>query len=160
MIRPAKVSDLNHLLDLIVETSKRTAYAAIDEVDRAYTRAMFMRAIRFNGGHGDGASLLLVSEKDGKLDGYFLGCNGRLYQVGTRYCAQEIHFYLAPGADERDVLRVLNAFIEWGQSNPRVAELRIGESNVLGEPDGRFAALLVRKGFKPSATVFTKGTSQ
>lgn len=158
-VRPAKVADIPRILDLIEAAHKRSIYAGVDAVDREYARSLFMRTIRFNGCHGDGACLFLVSEIDGVAQGYFLATLDRVYQVGKRLCANEVHFYLTPEADQRDLLRVINSFLAWGEANPRVAEFRIGESNVLGDPDPRFADLLERKGFTKGATVFTKRTA-
>lgn len=155
-VRPAKVADIPRILDVIEAAHVRSIYADRDQVDRDYARILFCRAMRFNGGHGDGACLFLVSEIDGQVEGYFFGTLDRTYQVGKKLCAQEVHFYLSADADERDALRILNRFVEWADENDRVVETRIGTSNVLGEPDPRFEALLERKGFARGATVFTR----
>lgn len=159
-VRAAKISDIPAILDIIEEGRKLSVYAAVGDIDPHYARAMFGRAMRFNGGHGDGACLFLVSERDGKVRGYFLGVLDRTYQIGATLTANEVHFYLPQDADQRDVLRILAAFTEWALKNPKVVEIKIGESNVFGEPDGRFAALLERKGFAMSAKVFTKAIAR
>lgn len=156
MIRTAKPSDVMSLLDLIAEAQLHTTYAD-DEIDRDYTRQMFTRAMHFNGHSNHQATLFLVSEDAaGEIQGYFFGFLDRLYQIGKKLAATDVHFYLSPAADPRDAIRILDAFIEWAEGNPKVVEIRIGESNAFGEPDPRFSALLERKGFSKAATVFTK----
>lgn len=147
------------LLDLMVTAHARSIYADVDEIDRDYTRQMFIRAMHFNGHSKAGATLFNVSEKDGKIEGYFFGLLDRVYQIGKKLSAVDVHFYLSPDADPRDAIRLLDAFIEWCDGNPKVIEIRIGESNAFGDPDPRFASLLERKGFTKGATVFTKKTA-
>jgi hypothetical protein len=154
-VRPAKVSDVMAILDLIEEAKPRTIYKD-EEIDRDYTRQFFTRAMHFNGHSNHQATMFLVSERDGKVEGYFFGFLDRLYLVGKRLAATDVHFFMSPRADERDALKIVNDFIAWAEANPKVAEIRFGESNAFGEPDPRFAALLERKGFARGATVFTK----
>lgn len=159
MIRPAKDTDVLAIIGLIEAAHKRSIYADVDVVDRDFTRQMFTRSLTCTENSGAGGVLFLVSENDGKIEGYFFGFLHRLYEIGKKLAATDVHFYLSPDADPRDALKIVNAFIEWGVKNPKVVEIRIGESNVMGEPDPRFAELLKRKGFEAGATVFTKRTS-
>jgi hypothetical protein len=124
-----------------------------------YTRQFYTRAMHFNGHSNHQATLFLVSENNGKIEGYFFGFLDRVYSIGHKLAATDVHFYLSPDADQRDAIRIVDHFIAWGEGNPKVVELRIGESNVFGEPDPRFRALLERKGFAAAATVFTKRTA-
>lgn len=155
-IRTAKPADVMEILALMQAAHARTIYAEVDEIDHDYTRMMFTRAMHFNGHKNGTATLFLVAEKDGKIEGYFFGLLDRLYQVGKKLAATDVHFYLSPDADARDAIRIIDAYLEWCDGNPKVAEIRIGESNAFGEPDPRFAALLERKGFEKAATVFSK----
>jgi hypothetical protein len=155
-IRTAKPADMIELLNLMEAAHARSVYAGVDEIDRDYTRQMFTRAMHFNGHSNAGAVLFLISEKDGKIEGYFFGLLDRVYQIGKKLAATDVHFYLSADADPRDAIRIIDAYLEWCEGNPKVVEVRIGESNAFGEPDPRFAALLERKGFTKAATVFTK----
>lgn len=155
-IRPATIGDILPIIALMDEALTRSIYAGVDEVDHEYTRKLFARSLHFHGNSNHQATLIYVSEMDGKVAGYFFGFLDRLYQVGKKLAATEVHFYLAPWADQRDALKLLNAFLEWAEANPKVVEIRLGESNILGEPDPRFAKLLERKGFHKAATLFTK----
>jgi len=155
-IRTAKVSDVKAILAPIEAAYPRSIYAGVDTIDMDYTRQFYTRAMHFNGHSNHQATLFLVSEVEGVVQGYFFGFLDRLYNIGHRLSATDVHFYLAPDADQRDALRILTAFMEWAEGNHKVVEIKIGESNVFGEPDGRFAALLERKGFEKAATVFTK----
>lgn len=152
--------DVLPILDLIEEAHTRSVYAGVSEVDREYTRKFFARSLHFHGNSNHGATLMLVSEKDGKIEGYFFGFLDRLYQVGTNLAATDVHFYLTPDADPRDALKIINDFTAWAEANPKVVEVRIGVSNVMGEVDPRFEALLIRKDFEKGATVFTKRVNQ
>lgn len=160
MIRPATEADVLPIISVIEAAHKRSIYADVDSVDRDFTRQMFTRAMACTESKSSGGVLFLVSEKDGKIDGYFFGFLHRLYEIGKKLAATDVHFYLAPEADPHDALRIVNAFIEWAEGNPKVVEVCIGESNVMGEPDPRFAALLQRKGFVRGATIFSKGIAR
>lgn len=156
-IRQAKPSDVMALLDLIEEALAQSVYAGAGEMDRDYAKSMFKRAMHFHGNTNANATLFNVSETaSGKIEGYFFGFLDRVYQIGKPLAAQDIHFYLSDRADPRDAIRLLDAFLTWAQGNPKVIEIRIGESNFMGEPDPRFAVLLERKGFTKGATVFSK----
>lgn len=155
-IRAAKVEDVMAIIAVIEAAHKRSIYADVDVVDRDFTRQMFTRAMSCTENRGAQGVLFLVSEQAGKVEGYFFGFLDRLYQVGKKLAATDVHFYLSPDADPRDCLKIVNAFVAWAEGNPKVVEIRIGESNVMGDPDPRFAELLVRKGFERGATVFTK----
>lgn len=160
MIRTAVPADVMAIIALIEAAHARSIYADVDKIDVEYTRKFYTRAMHFNGHSNHNATLFLVSERDGVIGGYFFGFLDRLYNIGHKLSATDVHFYLAPDADQHDMLRLLNKFIEWAEGNPKVVEIRIGESNLFGEPDGRFAALLERKGFSKAATVFTKGIAR
>lgn len=155
-IRDWTLIDTMPVIALIEAAQKRSIYADVSDVDAEYTRRFLARSLHFNRNSNHGATLMLVSERDGKIEGYFFGFLDRVYQVGTKLAATDVHFYLTPDADPRDALRIVNEFCAWAESNPKVVEIRIGESNVLGEPDPRFADLLRRKAFEKGATVFTK----
>lgn len=156
-IRPATISDVPALLALIQGALDKSEYAGRGELDTDFADAVLRRSMHFNGKCGMGGTLILVSEKNGKVRGYFFAVIDRVYQFGKPLCAQEVHFYLSPGAEPKDAVRILNAFEAWADKSPLVIEKRIGASNFMGEADPRFAALLERKGFKKGATVFTKG---
>jgi|GEM_PF-1221550 len=157
-VRTAKVGDVMAILDLMEAAHARCIYSDVDTIDREYTRQFYTRAMHFQGHTKHQATMFLVSEQDGKIEGYFFGFLDRLYSIGHKLAATDVHFYLSPEADQRDAIRIVNQFCEWGESNPKVVEIRIGESNVFGTPDPRFSALLERKGFTKAATVFTKRT--
>lgn len=159
MIRSAKEEDVMSIVACLEHAHSRSIYAKVDVVDRDFTRQMYTRAIACTGNRGHQGTLFLVSETDGKINGFFFGFLDRLYNVGKKLAATDVHFYLKPDADPRDALKIVQHFIAWAQANPNVVEARIGESNAMGEPDPRFAALLERKGFVRGATVFTKRIS-
>lgn len=156
-VRQAKITDVPALLALIQGALDKSAYAGRGEIDIDFASATMRRAMHFNGKHGLGACLILVSEKDGNLEGYFFAMLDRVYQFGKPLCAHEVHLYLTDDADARDAIRILDAFEEWADTNPRVIEKRIGASNFMGETDPRFGLLLERRGWEKAATVFTKG---
>lgn len=158
-VRTAKPADVMAIISLIEEAHQRSIYKDVDEVDRDYTRQLFTRAMHFNGHSNHNATIFLVSEAEDKIEGYFFGFLERVYCIGKKLTACEVHFYLSPQADQRDALKILNDFIAWAEENPKVVEIRMGESNVLGEPDPRFSALLERKGFARGTTIFTKRTA-
>lgn len=155
-IRAAKPSDVVALLDLIEDALARSVYAGAGELDRDYAKRMLARAMHFHGNTNTNATLFNVAEADGKIEGYFFGFLDRVYQLGKPLAAQDIHFYLSERADARDAIRLLDAFEAWAQSSEKAIEIRIGESNFMGEPDPRFAALLERRGYTVGARVFTK----
>lgn len=158
-VRPAKTADVVALMDLIQTALEKSAYAGRGDLDRDYAGAVLRRSMHFNGKSAAGATLILVSEKDGNIEGYFFGILDRVYQFGKPLAAHEVHFYLTDKADARDAIRILDAFEAWADGNDKVIEKRIGASNFMGETDPRFAALLERKGFTKGATVYTKGTA-
>lgn len=155
-IRPARAADIMRLLEIVEEGHRKSIYALKGNVDRDYTRQLFLRAVHMHGHSHANATFFLVSEKDGRIEGYFLGLLDRIYQVGDKLQAIDIHFYLNDYADRRDAFQMVKQFVAWGEGNANVIEIMMSKTDILSDDDVGFERLLARKDFRRCGALYRK----
>jgi hypothetical protein len=148
MIRPARLDDLVKLHALVLEMHQATDYPARGiGVSETAAKALFRDAVMRNGRTNDGGVLLNVIEVAGELRGFMLGLLQRVYMIGDRLEAQDAFLYCSPYAPARAPERLIDAYIAWAESNPKVAEIALSFTNAGGVKVKKLARLYERKGF-------------
>lgn len=132
MIRPAKFSDIPAILSLMAEGYQRSKYRDIDTIDRREANALLMNAVQRHGLRREGGSCVFVS--DG-VDGFITGLVDRLYHVGTKLVAQDVFFYVRPGAAPQIAPGLLSAYVEWASSIRDVVVIRNGITDLISDPE-------------------------
>lgn len=156
-VRPAKLSDIMRVLAVAKEGHAASIYRDKGDIDEPYARALFARSVQRHGGTNFGGTLFVVAHEGEEITGYFLGFLDRVYQIGNRLSAQDVHFYKTPRCNPRDSLAMLGQFIDWAQANENVVEILTGKTDAMGEDDGRYGELLKRNGFSICGTVYRLG---
>lgn len=146
MIREATLRDGPAIERLLRETHDRSKYSTRAKMnDRALT--MLVTAM-IAGQHQNGpqATYVVVSEKCGKVVGFMMGVLNRVYNVLDRLVANDV-FLINEGASVADTQRMIDGYIEWARSNPKVIEIGLSWSDAVKGGDV-IAKIYQRKGFK------------
>jgi hypothetical protein len=149
MLRPATLSDLPRLYELILAMHAGSKYAEREiDVDEATAKSILRDGVMRNGGQHNGATLLNVVERDGLVEGFMLGILQRVYSIGNRLEAQDFWLYCTPHAPNGSVPRLLDAYVEWADSNPKVAEITLSWTDAMKVDGGKLGRLYHRKRFR------------
>lgn len=155
-VRPARLADILRIIEVAREGHAKSVYARLGDIDRDCARTLFARAIHGHGRTNDGASFFLVSHKGDDIQGYFWGYLDRVYQIGDKLAATDVHFYLTPRANPRDALTMLTQFIRWADGIEDCIEIMVGKTDIIAADDGRYEALLKRKGFTTFGKIYRR----
>jgi hypothetical protein len=161
MIRVAKAADTMAVIRLMKEALSRSRYRDRGEVDVEAAKAFLARCVHFHGHSGAGATFYLVSEDEDshRPTGFFIACLGRVYVVGDKLEAQDVHLYLSGMADPKDFRRFVQAFDKWADANPDVIEATLSMSDFIKDLLGRdetMARFYQRRGYTPTNQVFKR----
>lgn len=152
-VREAKFVDVPTLVMLILEAHERSKYAEMCRVDAGEARQLFMSALQRTTVKGPSGSCVFVSENGEKIDGLILGVLEPIYHVGDKFMATDLFFYVAEKAGHSAFARLLSAFETWARANPKVIEIKLGVTDVLGDttPVERFYE---RRGYQRCGAMF------
>jgi hypothetical protein len=129
-------------------------YADIDELDAREAKALFARCLQRHGGTNAGATLVMVSETNGVMEGFIIGALDRIYHIGTKLMATDIYFIMLPRADPRDSLKLFKAFEAWAWNNPKVIEIKLGTTFEYGKRP--VDKIYVRNGYAVTGNLYVK----
>jgi hypothetical protein len=156
VIRPASTSDLARLLELVMEMYRRSEFAERGcTVDQRLVRGLLFDGVRRHGGQHAGSTLFNVVEFRGKVEGFMLALLQPLYSIGEQLEAQDIFTYCTTKAPKIAVGRLLDSYLEWAQANPKVADIVLSWTNVVGG-DSRLGRLYQRKGFSKRGEIYVR----
>ena len=126
------------------------------DVDVEVAKKFLARCVHFHGNSGDGATFYLVAENLNTITGFFIGCLGRVYVVGDKFEAQDVHFYLSDQADPLDFRRIVQAFDKWADANPDVIEATLSTSDYIAGAALRLAGFYRTRGYELTNKVFKR----
>ena len=144
MMRDARFSDIPALATLLKWSHERSKYALRSGVSDKAIEQSLMACVATINQNGPGASFLKVIEKDGEVVSFMAGTLSRIYGIGTRLCASDL-FLISKNKSLKDTLALIDAYISWAKSNPKVIEIGLSWSDAL--PRGEeIANIYKRKG--------------
>jgi hypothetical protein len=114
-----------------------------------------METIQRHGHKNMGGTLVMVSEKDGKIEGFMIAMLDQVYPCLKQMVATDLLGILTDQADARDARVMLHAIEEWAAGNPKVIELRLGVMGAITDWE-RTAKLYSRLGFEQCGGIFNK----
>lgn len=157
--RPARMTDVFSLVDILDVRQADSRYADNVEVDKPYARKMLAGLIQRNGGTNEGGTFVHVAVKDGKVTAFVAASLSRIYGIGV-YLGACDHFLIGYADCPPSVLdRLLDAYIEWASNNPKVVEIGASWSDAIPGSE-RFDLIYPRKGFSPCARTFRRVCSK
>jgi len=149
-IRPARSIDAPILADILQERFDETRYVGVCNIEPVLARRLFAQGAQRHGGTNDGATFLMVAEHDGEVVAFLLGALARIYLVGDRLGASD-QFLLSrnkvpAGVAARATMRLLDAYIDWADNNPKVCEIALSWADTLPDTEG-ITRLFEKRGF-------------
>lgn len=96
-------------------------------------------------GKGLAATFLDVAERDGKIVAFLAGSCSRVYNIGEELVTSDL-FLINEGGHAADTLALVDSYIAWAKSQPKVIEIGLSWSDAAG--GAGIAAVFKRKGFK------------
>lgn len=160
MMRPARFIDTPRIVELLIAQQKRSRFADAVAVDEGHARKLVSAMIQRHGGIHDGATCCYVIESDeGIVEAFIFGMLDRVYHIGDMLTAIDVFLVCTEKAPLTAMQRLLSAYMDWAQANPKVFEIQLSWTDAL--PTGeRMAALYERKGFVKSGEIFRRSNEQ
>lgn len=151
-LRPARSTDANALVELLVERHPEMRMSDVVSIDQALARKTFAQAAFKHGHTNEGATFLMVAEGEGgAIDAFMFGVLSRFYVFGDKLWAQDVLLVGRKGSDPHAASALIDAYVDWASSNPRVVEIQVSHSDLI--PGGALVGRIYRrKGFVPCAT--------
>lgn len=154
MIRPAKSSDAFAIVAIIEDRYPETRYAGKVAIDARLARQIMAQAVQRHGGTTEGSTFLMVSENGEEvIEAFVLGGLQRVYMIGDKLAASDYFLMGKKGCDPRAMQRLIDAYLEWAGSNPRVYEIGLSWSDAIPGTDA-MNAVFERRGFELCGTTY------
>jgi hypothetical protein len=150
------INDLKATVALLHHACSRSIYAKMGGVNEKYATELFARAAWFHGQYEAGGMFWLVSEVDGKIEGFFLGQLAPVYHVGTKLEAQDIYLYTTGRAGPLDAVIMLRAFWKWAEACPEVIEITGSNSDFIPGNKEKLGRFLLSSGFVETNSVYKR----
>jgi hypothetical protein len=155
-LRPARFIDVPALVEMLCELHPQTIYAPFGDVDRDYARKLLAGMVHRHGGvHNGGTCVFVVEDREGVISGFVAGQLAPVYLVGTRLMAQDIFLIAKPTAPVLTGRALMQAYVEWAQSSPKVVEIFFSRLDVVDGSE-RIDAHYQRMGFEPCGAMFRR----
>ncbi len=149
-VRPAKFMDIPEICALVLRVHPYTKYAEYPiNMDRKM-KPLLMESIR----SGNGCAF--VSLLEGKITGFIIGMVDDLYQVLNVKYATDLFFYVGP-EDGHGASGLLDAFIAWARTVPKVVVIRLGITDIVSPDYMRVSKLYERKGLVRNGVLHEMG---
>lgn len=157
MIRAAKSTDAFALVNILKERFPETRYAGRCAIDELVARRMFAQAAQRNGGTTEGATFLMVSERNGEIEAFIMGALSRIYNVFDALAASDIFLIGRKDCDPRAMNRLIDQYLAWADGNPKVLEVSLSWADSIPGNETIMAAY-GRRGFALCAQTFRRDT--
>ena len=159
MIRPATLSDLPRLFELILKMHAGSKYAEREiDVDPVVAKSILRDGVMRNGGLHDGSTLLNVIERDGLIEGFMLGLLQRVYSIGNRLEAVDFWLYCTPHCPKVGLNKLVDAYIAWADDNPKVAEIALSWTDAMKVDGTKLGRFYYRKSFRCSGEIWKRAS--
>lgn len=149
MIRDARFSDIPALTKLLRWAHRTSKYATRTQLHDKSIEELLLGLIAGQKQNGPGATYLKVicHDETGEVVGFMAGMLNRVYNIATKLAASDLFLINTNGAYRADMLGLIDGYVEWAKSNPKVIEIGLSWSDAI--TDGQsLARLYRRKGFK------------
>jgi len=159
MIRDARFGDIPRLVELMEQAYRGSRYAELGSIDVPVAKALWLELINHQSEIPKlGGTLVLVSERDGEVEGFFSAHCERVYLVGDRLCAADVFIYQTHDADPRDFMRAIKRFIAWGSASPDVVEFSLAATDAFCREHGLagIVKLYESAGFEQSGVIYRR----
>lgn len=144
MIRDANFADIPAMGRLLRAGHERSKYAGRVKIVEKSLEQMLVGLVAAQKQNGPQASFIQVVEHDGEVIGFMAGSLNRVYNIGDKLCAADLYL-VNDGKRLKDTLALIDNYIEWARSNPKVIEIGLSWSDALPNA-ADIASIYQRKG--------------
>jgi GNAT superfamily N-acetyltransferase len=146
MIRPAKFADTPAIERLLRRVHAKSKYAKLTPLNEKALNQVVLSMIAGQNQSGPEATFVVVAEHQGKVQGFMAASLNRIYGICDKLTASD-SFIISESRKASDTVAMIDAYIEWAKSNPKVVEIILTWSDAV--PGGqKMAKLYTRKGFR------------
>jgi hypothetical protein len=157
MIRPATSTDLTRLFALVVEMHGRSEFAGRGiDLSHQLVRSFLFDGVRKHGGSHAGSTLLNVVEFRGEVEAFMFGLLQPVYSVCKQLEAVDFWLYATKRAPKIAPGLLIDAYLAWADANPKVRDILLSWTDVVGVDGGKLAKLYERKGFRRRGEIFVR----
>lgn len=155
MIRDARFADIQELARLCEEIRLRSIYRRSDPLDPFVAKSGLMDLL-FQASKG--SAKVVVSEKDGKIDGLFAGFLQPHYLISDMVTASCLMWYTSDNTPAIVAARLLERFVTWVEDADSADLIRIALTDAIIVPEQAARLMERRFGFRKSGIVMEKET--
>jgi hypothetical protein len=146
MIRVAKFSDTPHIMRLLRNVHAKSKYAKITALNDKALEQTVMSMIAGQNQQGPQASHVTICEHGGQVVGFMASSLNRVYNICDKLVASDT-FLVSESKRTVDTVQMIDAFVAWAQSNPKVIEIALTWSNAVAGGH-RLGTVFRRRGYK------------
>lgn len=155
-VRAAKFVDIPSIAKISEEAHRRSIYASMTTFDDVLCKQLCARSLQRHAQHNYGGTLFLVSETDGEVRGFIIAMLDLVYPCVEELMVTDLIFIFAENANPRDAAQMIRRIIHWAEINPKVIEVHLGVTDVIGGDWKRVARLYERLGLEQCGGMFRK----
>lgn len=133
-VRAAKFTDIKAIIAMMERAHQASRYAELT-FDKEAAQQLLVRSMQRHGHKNYGGALVLVSEKDGEITGFMVGFLDEVYPCLKELRATDLLFRVENDNSTRDSIQMIGRVINWAQSNPKVVDIVLGATDIMGEWD-------------------------
>jgi hypothetical protein len=157
MIRAATSSDLARLFALVTEMHGRSEFAGRGiDLSPQLVRSFLFDGVRKHGGDHAGSTLLNVVEFRGVVEAFMFGLLQPVYLVCRQLEAVDFWLYATKRAPKIAPNVLIDSYLAWANGNPRVRDVLLSWTDVVGVDGAKLAKLYERKGFRRRGEIFVR----
>lgn len=108
--------------------------------------SLLMAAVAGQKQNGPQGTFCKLAEERGQPVGFMVGSFDRVYHIADQLTANDIYLFVRQGQPPKHSFRLVGAYIEWAERNPKCIEIMLSWSDALPGAE-RIADLFGRKGF-------------
>lgn len=158
MIRCATPGDLTRLFALVQEMHGKSEFAERGiALDERLVRSFLFDGVRKHGGQGAGSTQLNVIDRGNGVEGFMFGLLQPIYSVCRGLEAIDFWLYATAKAPKIGPARLIDFYLDWALDNPKVKDVLLSWTDVVGVDGRKIARLYERKGFRKRGEIFVRG---
>ncbi len=157
MIRPATTADLATLFEMVGQMHSESEFLKRGiQLSPALVRSFLINGVQRHGAQHAGSTLFNVVERGGEIQGFMLGLLQPVYCVCLDLEARDFWLYCTKKAPKIAPGLLVDRYIAWAESNPKVKDIILSWTDVVGVDGAKIGKLYRRKGFQRRGEIFVR----
>ena len=131
-VRAAKFVDIPRIVEIMAEGHARSRFASCTP-DVIEAKQLLVRCIQRHGHTNYLGSMVLVSERDGVVQGFVVAILDAVYPCLKELRVTDLFFIFGDKASPRDAMQMVKQLIAWGRDNPKCVETFLSVNDAIGD---------------------------